>query len=75
MFAARFRVHLMDEAPRIGSGLRIVNVMIGRKVAHVYDDYGHRKKFPLKVWQEIARSAIPMPPRKKFRKRKSPAPE
>lgn len=62
------RVCFNQEAPRLGSGWRIVLVQIGRKVAHVKDQHGHRVKLPRRVWEEIARTAQPLKLKKKRRR-------
>ncbi len=69
METTRLRVCFMDEAPRIGSGWRTVNVMFGRKIVHLMDDYGHRSKFSKEAWRLLSRAAKPMPPRKRRRRR------
>jgi len=70
MNAIRMRVHLHDEAPRIGSGWRIVTVLVGTKWVRLAGDTG-RAKLHRALWADICRSgAIELPPRKK-RRRKS----
>ena len=52
-----YRLYLKDEAPRIGSGWRVVNlVRLGPKWATVKSAYGPRvtKKFRRSVWDKIA---------------------
>lgn len=69
MQATRLRVCFNDEAPRIGSGWRIVLASIGRKIVHVADQHGNKAKFSREAWSRIAPTTIPMPEKKK-RKRK-----
>jgi hypothetical protein len=54
-----YRVNLYDEAPNIGCGWRIVNVVKrGWKWVLVADkSSGKRKKFPAKQWKSIERKA------------------
>lgn len=63
------RVHLMDEAPRIGNGWRIVEVQVGHKWARLKTSAG-RAKLTRRVWDEIARWAIELPPRRRKRRSK-----
>ena len=57
----RLDVHLMDEAPRIGSGWRIVEIIsVGYKWATIrYAPLGVRAKIRRKVWDQIVESARP----------------
>lgn len=63
-YGTRYDIHLGDEAPRIGSGLRIVYVKEGRKWAHMVAHTNNpdqkenkiRKRFPLKRWLEMKAS-------------------
>ena len=53
-----YRLHLKDEAPRIGSGWRVVNlVRLGPKWATVKSAYGPRvtKKFRRSVWDRLTK--------------------
>jgi len=53
----KIRIHLNDEAPRIGSGWRNVEVLtLGYKWVTVRA-YGARKKFKRKVWDEIVKGS------------------
>ena len=55
--ADRFRVHLHDQAPRIGSGIRSLWVIVGRKRVGLSD--GHIKTvIPRADWNQIARKAV-----------------
>lgn len=67
----RLRIHLHDEAPRIGSGLRIVTVVVGHKWVRIVDGIGNRAKLPKSIWASIARLGEELPERKRRRKRKS----
>jgi hypothetical protein len=64
------RVYFKDEAKRIGSGWRIVEVMVGRKHVRVMDQTGKRAKFTINEWAPIARHGHELPPRKKTRKKR-----
>jgi hypothetical protein len=66
----RLRIHLLDEAPRIGSGLRIVTALVGHKWVRITDSVGNRAKLTKAVWASIARSGVELPERKR-RRRKS----
>jgi len=60
-YGTRYDIQLGDEAPRIGSGLRIVYVKEGRKWAHITSHSGDpadsagrvRKRLPLKRWLDM----------------------
>jgi hypothetical protein len=67
--ALRMRVFFMDEAPRIGSGWRIVSVMNGRKWVRLACEAG-RAKFTKEQWAPIARHGHELPPRKRKRRAK-----
>ena len=62
-YGIRYDIQLGDEAPRIGSGLRIVYVKEGRKWAHMVSHSGDpderstkiTKRLPLKKWQSMKR--------------------
>lgn len=56
MHSERLRVHFNDEAPRIGSGKRIVLVDVGRKIVRVRDMHGNRAKFTKDEWERIIRN-------------------
>lgn len=73
MEASRMRVCFNDDAPRIGSGWRIIIAKIGRKIVHVADQHGNRAKFSREVWKRIAATAIPMAEKRKRRRRKAVA--
>ena len=56
-----YRLHLKDEAPRIGSGWRVVNlVRIGPKWATVKAAYGSlvTKKFRRSVWDGLTKEEV-----------------
>ena len=63
-YGTRYDLQLGDEAPRIGSGLRIVYVKEGRKWAHMTSHSGDptsmegrvRKRFSLKRWFQMKAS-------------------
>ena len=63
-YGTRYDIQLGDEAPRIGSGLRIVYVKEGRKWAHMTGHSGDptcmegrvRKRFSLKRWFQMKSS-------------------
>ena len=63
-YGTRYDIQLGDEAPRIGSGLRIVYVKEGRKWAHMTSHSGDptcmegrvRKRFSLKRWFQMKAS-------------------
>lgn len=69
----RYRVQFEDEAPRIGSGWRIVTVMIGRKFVHLYDSMAQRTKIKKDVWRDLVRTAIPLPLSKRKKRRRNHA--
>ncbi len=69
MQTMRLRVCFNDDAPRIGSGWRIVIAVIGRKIVHVSDQHGHRAKFTKDVWKAIEQSAVTLPDKRKRRRR------
>jgi hypothetical protein len=69
METTRLRVCFLDEAVRIGSGWRTVNVMVGRKIVHLCDDYGNRAKLSKETWREVCRGALPMKARKRKRRK------
>ena len=53
-----YRLHLKDEAPRIGSGWRVVNlVRLGPKWATVRSAYGPvvGKRFRRSVWDRLTK--------------------
>ena len=53
-----YHIYLKDEAPRIGSGWRVVNlVRLGPKWATVKSAYGPRvtKKFRRSVWDRLTK--------------------
>jgi hypothetical protein len=60
-YGTRYDIQLGDEAPRIGSGLRIVYVKEGRKWAHMTSHSGDpddsagrvRKRLSLKRWLDM----------------------
>jgi len=60
-YGSRYDIQLGDEAPRIGSGLRIVYVKEGRKWAHMTSHSGDpadnagrvRKRLSLKRWFDM----------------------
>jgi|TARA_R100000093_G_scaffold62828_1_gene33871 hypothetical protein len=63
-YGTRYDILLLDEAPRIGSGLRTVYVKEGRKWAHMTSQTGDpsirdglvRKRFRIKRWEELKAS-------------------
>jgi len=63
-YGKKYEIVLGDEAPRIGSGFRIVYVKEGRKWAYMTSHSGDptvregkvRKRFRLKRWKEIEAS-------------------
>ena len=63
-YGTRYVLQLGDEAPKIGSGSRIVYVKEGRKWAHMTYHVGDpadtstrvRKKFPMKQWLDMKAS-------------------
>lgn len=65
----RLRVRFDDEAPRIGSGWRIVHAKVGRKIVHVSDEHGNRARFLKKAWDKIVGCAIALPAKRKRRRR------
>lgn len=67
MTALRMRVCFMDEAPKIGSGWRIVSVVIGRQWVRLVSSSG-RAKLSKAVWAPIARSGQELPARKRRRR-------
>ena len=71
MQTTRLRVCFNDEAPRIGSGWRIVLASIGRKIVHIVDQHGNRAKFSRDAWAKIAPTTVELPERKRRRKRKT----
>lgn len=71
MQATRLRVCFNDEAPRIGSGWRIVLASIGRKIVHVADQHGHRARFSKEAWAVKMKTAIELPEKKRRRKKKA----
>jgi len=59
-YGDRHNIMLYDEAPRIGSGFRIVYVKEGRKWAHIVSQTGDphtsdkiKVRMPLKIWKSI----------------------
>lgn len=70
MQATRLRVCFNDEAPRIGSGWRIVFAKIGRTIVHLTDQHGNRAKFSKEQWKRIAPTTVELPERKRRRKKK-----
>lgn len=71
MQATRLRVCFNDEAPRIGSGWRIVTAAIGRKFVRIADQHGNRAKFTREEWKRIVPTTVELPPKKKRRRRKA----
>jgi hypothetical protein len=66
---ARMRVYLHDEAPRIGCGWRIVQVMTGRLWVRLADSAGNRAKLTKALWAGIARHGHELPERRRKRRR------
>lgn len=53
----KYKVHLMDEMPRIGSGQRIVEARVGRKWVHVR--FGKKRaRTTRNRWNELGALAI-----------------
>lgn len=52
MTPQRMRVFLQDEAPRVGSGWRIITALIGRKWVKIASKKG-RARLTKKQWQTI----------------------
>lgn len=67
----RLRVCFNDEAPRIGSGWRIVTAKIGRKLVHIADQHGNRAKFTRAQWSKIMPTTVELPEKRKRRRRKA----
>lgn len=64
----RMRVCFMDEAPRIGSGWRIVSVTVGRQWVRIASLAG-RAKLTKAQWAMIARKGYELPERKRRRRK------
>jgi hypothetical protein len=68
MTPIRMRLYLHDEAPRLGSGWRIVTALIGRKWVRIATTK-RRTKITRKLWQEISRTGeILMQPKQRRRR-------
>jgi len=55
----RRKVHLEDEMPALGCGVRLVDFKVGRKWVYVrtpYDWAGRSSKVPLAAWNKILAS-------------------
>lgn len=64
----RVRVLLHDEAPRIGSGWRIVEVEVGRKWVRLKVPGGARTRLRRSIWEPIGAGAVELPAKRKRRK-------
>ena len=54
MTEIRATIHLMDECPKLGCGLRIVNIKVGRKWAYLTDvANGRRQKITLATLEKL----------------------
>lgn len=54
MTEIRAIIQLMDEIPKLGSGLRIVNIKVGRKWAYLTDAAnGRRQKITLNTLEKL----------------------
>jgi len=54
MTEIRATIHLEDECPRLGSGLRIVTIKVGRKWAYLTDvANGRRQKITLDTLEKL----------------------
>ncbi len=51
--SVRTRLHFEDECPRIGNGVRIVDVKLGNKWAHLKALNGKKSKLPLATYFKI----------------------
>ncbi len=53
-FTGSITIQLMDECPRLGCGLRIVNIKVGRKWAYLTDAAnGRRQKITLDTLEKL----------------------